>query len=79
MEPEKGQRRLHEWFKTISGGAQGKRNLISMKLHYKLTTSDIIDLLYLTVFAKNIPREFDLSLIILIQFSPRASSIRGLS
>ena len=29
--------------------------------------------------SKNIPRDFDLSLIILIQFSPRASSPQGLS
>ena len=35
--------------------------------------------IYTDCFPKNIPREFGLSLIILIQFSPSASSPQGLS
>ena len=35
---EKRQRRLHQQLRNTIGGAQGKRNAISMKLLYKLTT-----------------------------------------
>ena len=44
---EKRQRRLHQQLRSTIGGAQGKRNVISMKLHHKLTTSDIIEIFYM--------------------------------